>query len=225
MRTTALIATLAATSAVNGSPIKRETNFGGIAGPLGGLLGNFGGGLGGSGQAAVAELFKAGDAILNTPGDLIRTLLQGNPIGAATGLVNNVVGLGASLPGDAANIVKPLTQGLDGDGAQGAGILSQLLGGGGDQQQQQQQAQQSQAQEQAQPEQQADQQKQVEEALARAQQQAKELGAEQPTDDETAAAKQAADEAQKQATEAVQKAQQAQASQQAQPEEAKSEDA
>ncbi|OAA75884.1 hypothetical protein LEL_05568 [Akanthomyces lecanii RCEF 1005] len=115
MRTFAIFATvLAAGSAVFAAPAapaeKRENNFGGVAGPLGGLLGGSpAAGLGGSGQNAVADLFKVGDEILNIPGDAIRKILEGNPIGAGTGLLQDIVKAGSDIPKDAMGLVTPLT--------------------------------------------------------------------------------------------------------------------
>ncbi|KAM3497027.1 hypothetical protein MY10362_009604 [Beauveria mimosiformis] len=106
---------LAAGSAVSAAPTKRETNLGGLAGPLGGLLGGSPvAGVGGSAQNGVANLFKLGDEVLNIPGDVIRNLLQGNPIGAATGLAQNVVKAGTDLPKDAMSMVTPVTNAVQG---------------------------------------------------------------------------------------------------------------
>lgn len=111
MRTTTFLLALAAGSAVTAIPTKRETNFGGASGPLGGLLG--GGpasGLGDSAQAAIAEVFKAVDAVLNIPGDAAGKLLEGDPVGAGTQLVSDVAKLGTDLPKDAMGIISPLIQ-------------------------------------------------------------------------------------------------------------------
>ncbi|KAJ6783020.1 hypothetical protein PWT90_01842 [Aphanocladium album] len=110
---TFVTAVLSAVCAVSASPVKRETNFGGIAGPLGSLLGNSpAGGLGDSAQAAVAELFKAGDTILNIPGDAARKMLEGDVVGAGAGVVQDVVKVGSDIPKDAMGILGPLGQGL-----------------------------------------------------------------------------------------------------------------
>ncbi|KAM3517614.1 hypothetical protein NHJ13051_008831 [Beauveria bassiana] len=106
---------LAAGSAVSAAPTKRETNFGGVAGPLGGLLGgSMAAPVGGAAQNGVANLFKLGDEILNIPGDVIRKILQGNPIGAGTGLLQNLVKAGTDLPKDALSMVTPVTDAVTG---------------------------------------------------------------------------------------------------------------
>ncbi|ATY67155.1 hypothetical protein A9K55_000437 [Cordyceps militaris] len=116
MRTSAIITTiLAAGSAVFAAPAapadKREMNFGGVAGPLGTLLGGSAAApVGASGQNALAALFKAGDEILNIPGDTIRKAIEGNPAGAATGLLQALIKAASDLPKDAMGLVTPITQ-------------------------------------------------------------------------------------------------------------------
>ncbi|KAM3507885.1 hypothetical protein MY11210_006947 [Beauveria gryllotalpidicola] len=106
---------LAAGSAVSAAPTKRETNFGGVAGPLGGLLGgSMAAPVGGSAQNGVADLFKLGDEILNIPGDVIRKVLEGNPVGAGTGLLQNIVKAGTDVPTDAMGLVTPVTNAVTG---------------------------------------------------------------------------------------------------------------
>ncbi|OAA36199.1 hypothetical protein BBO_08371 [Beauveria brongniartii RCEF 3172] len=106
---------LAAGSAVSAAPTKRETNFGGIAGPLGGLLGgSMAAPVGGSVQNGVADIFKLADTILNIPSDAIRKMLQGNFGGAATGLVQSVVKAGTDVPKDAMGLVTPVTNAVQG---------------------------------------------------------------------------------------------------------------
>ncbi|TQV91537.1 hypothetical protein V2A60_008481 [Cordyceps javanica] len=123
MKSFAVVATaLAAGSAVFAAPVadKREMNFGGIAGPLGSLLGGNGvsAPVGGSVQNGVADLFKLGDEILNIPGDTIRKLIEGNPAGAATGLLQDLLKAGTDIPKDAMGLVTPITSAV-GQGAQG----------------------------------------------------------------------------------------------------------
>lgn len=111
MKTSTFVAAaLTAASAVSAVPVKRaDTNFGGIAGPLGGLLGNGAAApLGDSAQSAVAGLFKVGDEILNIPGDAVRKLLSGDVVGAGTGLVQDVMKAGTDIPKDAMGIVSPV---------------------------------------------------------------------------------------------------------------------
>ncbi|KAG5925039.1 hypothetical protein E4U42_004490 [Claviceps africana] len=103
MQFTSLLSVLVASSAclVCAAPFgKRETNMGGLAGPLGGLMGGSGAAGAGSGaQDVAAEFFKLGDAFLNIPGDAVQ---GGNPLSALTNLAKT----GASLPGDAAKAGK-----------------------------------------------------------------------------------------------------------------------
>jgi hypothetical protein len=113
MRTSFVTAFLASACLVAAAPAvepaKREMNFGSLFGPLAGLIGANGGGVGNgvanAGQSVTAELFKAGDAILNLPGDAIGKVLSGDPIGAVTSTLGNVVKLATQLPGDAVKIV------------------------------------------------------------------------------------------------------------------------
>ncbi|KAG6026861.1 hypothetical protein E4U41_001143 [Claviceps citrina] len=83
-------------------PAKRETNFGGLAGPLGDMV--KGNGLAGGGQDITAEAFKLGDAFLNIPGD---ALSGGNPLSAVSNLGKSAM----SLPGDGSKAVKDTTGG------------------------------------------------------------------------------------------------------------------
>lgn len=112
MRSFAIIATaLAAGSAVFAAPAapadKRELNLGGL--PFGGLIGGTPlAGVAGSGQNAVAEFFKLADAVLNIPTDSVRKLLEGNPVGAGTGLLQDILKTAGSLPKDAAGLVTPI---------------------------------------------------------------------------------------------------------------------
>ena len=101
MQFTGILSVLIASSAclVSAAPAqdipKRETNFGGLAGPLGSAMGGgAGSGAGAGAQDATAEFFKLGDAFLNIPGDAIA---GGNPLSAFTNLGKTA----ASLPGDA----------------------------------------------------------------------------------------------------------------------------
>ncbi|KAG6008552.1 hypothetical protein E4U21_004392 [Claviceps maximensis] len=88
-----------------GSLPKRETNFGGLAGPLGGMMGGGpGAGAGAAGQDMTAEFFKLGDAFLNIPGD---AATGGNPLSLFTNLGKTA----ASLPGDAAKVGKDASGG------------------------------------------------------------------------------------------------------------------
>lgn len=109
MRTSIISAIIASACLVAAAPAtepaKREMNLGGLLGPLGGLVGGSpGNGVGAAGQDIVAEAFKAGDAILNVPGDAIGKVLSGDPIGAVTGALGNAMKLGGQLPGDAMKI-------------------------------------------------------------------------------------------------------------------------
>ncbi|KAG5928979.1 hypothetical protein E4U53_002545 [Claviceps sorghi] len=100
MKFTGILVLIASSGLVSAVPVKRETNFGGLAGPLGGLMGGSGGaGVGSGAQDAAAEVFKLGDAFLNIPGDAVS---GGNPLSALTNLVKT----GASLPGDATKAAK-----------------------------------------------------------------------------------------------------------------------
>ncbi|KJZ70062.1 hypothetical protein HIM_10545 [Hirsutella minnesotensis 3608] len=117
-----LPALLAALTCINAAPVenvKRETNFGGIPGSS--MLSNTPlNGVGSATQGAGAEVFKAGDAILNTPIDAIGKVMNGNPMGALTGLGSNVMGLVGSLPGDLMGMAGSLTGGGIGGGAKPA---------------------------------------------------------------------------------------------------------
>lgn len=75
--------------------------------PIAKLVGN--NGITKAGQDIVAEVFKAGDAVLNIPGDAIGNMLSGKPDQAVASLVNGVAGTVGSLPGDAAKIIGDLT--------------------------------------------------------------------------------------------------------------------
>ncbi|OAA48807.1 hypothetical protein ISF_09473 [Cordyceps fumosorosea ARSEF 2679] len=114
MRFTAIVASLlAAGSAVSAAPVendKREMNFGGITGPLGGLLGGgAASGVTGSAQNGVADLFKLADTILNIPIDTIRKAVEGDPAGAATGLLQAIMKAASDVPKDAMGLVTPIT--------------------------------------------------------------------------------------------------------------------
>lgn len=93
--------------AVYAAPVeaKRELNLGGL-GPLAGADG-----ITSAGQEAVAEVFKAGDAVLNIPGDAINSLVSGRPDQAVAGAMTGIAKTVGSLPGDAAKIMGALTKG------------------------------------------------------------------------------------------------------------------
>ncbi|KAG5976165.1 hypothetical protein E4U58_005788 [Claviceps cyperi] len=82
---------------------KRETNFGGVAGPLGGMLGGSGAnGAGAGAQDATSEFFKLGDAFLNVPGDALSD---------PTSIISNMAKTLGSLPKDGMNAVTDTTGG------------------------------------------------------------------------------------------------------------------
>ncbi|CEJ82083.1 hypothetical protein VHEMI02173 [[Torrubiella] hemipterigena] len=93
--------------AVYAAPVeaKRELNLGGL-GPLAGTDG-----VTSAGQEAIAEVFKAGDAVLNIPGDAVNSLMSGRPDQAVQGAASGIVKTLGSLPGDAAKIMGALTKG------------------------------------------------------------------------------------------------------------------
>ncbi|KAG5983024.1 hypothetical protein E4U55_000920 [Claviceps digitariae] len=99
--TSILSALITSACLVSAAPVeKRETNFGGLAGPLGSAMGSgAGSGPGAGAQDITAEFFKLGDAFLNIPGDGITS---GNPLSALTNLGKTA----ASLPGDGAKAAK-----------------------------------------------------------------------------------------------------------------------
>ncbi|KAK2616933.1 hypothetical protein QQS21_000021 [Conoideocrella luteorostrata] len=84
---------------------KREFNRGGALGPLSGVLSALPPPVADAFQAAVAELFKAGDVVLNIPLDAIDNLAHGNVAGALKSIVSSSGGTLKSLPGDAAKIL------------------------------------------------------------------------------------------------------------------------
>ena len=96
--TLVLLATAAACA-----PTKRETNAGGLLGPLGSVVPSSG--MGDAAQDATAEAFKLGDAILNTPGDAIGKAMSGDVVGAASGAVKDATTLAGQLPSDAGKIM------------------------------------------------------------------------------------------------------------------------
>ncbi|KAK2591970.1 hypothetical protein QQS21_010342 [Conoideocrella luteorostrata] len=83
---------------------KREYNRGGAFGPFTGLLNGLPAPLSDSLQNAVAEVFKGGDAFLNTPLDAADNIASGNVGGAGQSFASNVGGTLKSLPGDAKKI-------------------------------------------------------------------------------------------------------------------------
>ncbi|KAG6009991.1 hypothetical protein E4U54_008440 [Claviceps lovelessii] len=108
MKSTGIVSVLIASSVclVSAAPAKdlpkRETNFGGLAGPLGGMMGGSeGAGAGAGAQDITAEFFKLGDAFLNIPGDGIES---GNPLSMLTNLGKTA----GSLPGDASKAAKDM---------------------------------------------------------------------------------------------------------------------
>lgn len=88
------------TAATNAIEIYAEFNRGGALGPLTGLLKALPAPLSNALQAAVAELFKAGDVVLNIPLDAIELLIKGDVGGALGSIVKNAGGTLGSLPGD-----------------------------------------------------------------------------------------------------------------------------
>ncbi len=102
--TTVLAASATAVSAAPTAKMtedKRELNFGGL-GPLSGLAGMAGplGGLANALQMAVAEVFKAGDVVLNLPGDAAEKIAKGDPAGALIGALQNGGTVAGQLPED-----------------------------------------------------------------------------------------------------------------------------
>lgn len=114
MRTSIISAFIATVSLVAAAPAaepaKRETNLGGLA-PGGGSGSKAANGAADAVQGTVAELFKIGDAILNTPGDAIGKLLSGKPAEAVTGAVGDAMKVAGQLPGDATKIAGDLMGG------------------------------------------------------------------------------------------------------------------
>lgn len=92
------------------SILKRETNLGGIPGSAA-LSGSPANGIAKAGQDATAGFFKAGDAILNTPGDAIGKAMSGDPAGALKGMGQDAAKLAAGVPKDAAQIGKDMMGG------------------------------------------------------------------------------------------------------------------
>lgn len=96
MKLSAVIITTSA-ALVAAAPVeqanKRELNLGGAPGAsLINGAGPAGQGAAGAGQDAVAGLFGAADAVLNTPIDIISSLLSGD----VSGLLGNLPGAGAA---------------------------------------------------------------------------------------------------------------------------------